>query len=152
MAWIFNVIEKNGEIILRCALDPLEATARVSEMPQWMFDPIACGRITYSVLPIVDCEALREFQRLLTDRTLASQSNVVEAEHRPLSCTGGADATRSEPPSGRSTRSVSALSRDARVGASAGGSAAADSAPAGAATAATPTRIARRGTRTGGVR
>jgi hypothetical protein len=34
MAWIFSVVEKNGEMIRRCALDPLEATARVSEMPQ----------------------------------------------------------------------------------------------------------------------
>jgi hypothetical protein len=152
MAWIFNVVEKNGEIILRCAIDPVEATARVSEMPQWMFDPVICRQIRYSTLPIVDCAALRELKRLLTDKCLAAQLNVVQAEHRPLSFTGGADATRSESPSGRSTRSVSALSRDARVGASAGGSAAADSAPAGAATAATPTRIARRGTRTGGVR
>lgn len=152
MAWIFNVVEKNGEIILRCALDPLEATARVSEMPQWMFDPVICRHIRYSVLPIADCEALRELKRLLTDKSLATQLNVVQAEHRPLSFTGGADATRSEPPSGRSTRSVSTLPRDARVGASAGGSEAADSAPAGAITAATPTRIARRGTRTGGVR
>jgi len=151
MAWIFNVVEKNGEIILRCALDPLE-TARVSEMPQWMFDPVACRHIRSSALPIVDSDALRELKRLLTDKSLASQLNVVQAEHRPLSCTGGADATRSEHPSGRSTRSVSALPRDARVGASAVGSAAADTAPAGATTAATPTRTSRRGTRTGGVR
>jgi hypothetical protein len=88
MAWIFNVVEKNGEIILRCAIDPLEATARVSEMPQWMFDPVICSQIRYSVLPIVDCEALRELKRLLTDKCLAAQLNVVQAEHRPLSFTG----------------------------------------------------------------
>ena len=152
VAWIFNVVEKNGEIILRCALEPLEERARISEMPQWMFDPVICRHIRYSVLPIVGCEALRELKRLLTDKSLAAKLDVVQAEHRPLSCTGGADATRSESPSGRSTRSVSALPRDARVGASAGGSAAADSAPAGATAAATPTRIARRGKRTGGVR
>ena len=64
MAWIFNVVEKNGEIILRCALDPHEATARVSEMPQWMFDPVVCRHIRHSVLQFVDCEALRELKRL----------------------------------------------------------------------------------------
>ena len=78
MAWIFNVVEKNGEIILRCALDPLE-TARVSEMPQWMFDPVACRHIRSSALPIVDSDALRELKRLLTDKSLASQLNVVQA-------------------------------------------------------------------------
>jgi hypothetical protein len=31
MAWIFNVVEKNGQAVVRCALDPLE-TARVSEV------------------------------------------------------------------------------------------------------------------------
>jgi hypothetical protein len=31
MAWIFNVVEKNGEVVLRCALDPLE-TASVTAM------------------------------------------------------------------------------------------------------------------------
>jgi hypothetical protein len=62
MAWIFSVVEKNGEMIRRCALDPLEATARVSEMPQWMFDPVICRHIRYSALPIADCEALRELK------------------------------------------------------------------------------------------
>jgi hypothetical protein len=44
---IFNTVEKNGEIVLRCALDPLE-TARVSEVPLWMFDPVACCQTTQS--------------------------------------------------------------------------------------------------------
>jgi hypothetical protein len=37
---IFNTVERNGENVLRCALDPL-GTARVSEVPLWMFDPRA---------------------------------------------------------------------------------------------------------------
>jgi len=50
--WIFNTVEKTGETILRCALDSLE-TARVSEVPQWMFDPLACSRITFAIDPVV---------------------------------------------------------------------------------------------------
>jgi hypothetical protein len=150
MAWIFNVVEKYEQTVLRCSLDPLE-TVRVSEVPQWMFDPVACSHITSSALPIVDCEALRELKRLLTDKSLAAQL-VVQAEHRPLFCAGGADATRAEPSTGRSTRSVSTLSKEARVGESAVRSPASDNASAGATTAATSTRASRRVTRTGGAR
>ncbi|WP_164708038.1 hypothetical protein [Paraburkholderia phosphatilytica] len=93
MAWIFSVVEKNGEIILRCSLEPRETT-RVSQMPQWMFDPVARLHIRSSAFPIVDCSALRELKHLLTDKSLCAQFNVVQAEHCPLSYTGGNDATR----------------------------------------------------------
>ncbi|OXC79282.1 hypothetical protein [Caballeronia sordidicola] len=58
---IFNTVEKNGEIVLRCALDPLE-TARVSEVPLWMFEPVACCHVTSAISPVVTCEALRDLK------------------------------------------------------------------------------------------
>ena len=76
---IFNTVEKNGEIALRCALNPLE-TARVSEVPLWMFDPGACCRVTSAISPVVTCEALRELKRLLADTSLAAQADMVQAE------------------------------------------------------------------------
>jgi hypothetical protein len=148
---IFNTVEKNGEIVLRCALDPLE-TARVSEVPLWMFDPVACCHVTSAISPVVTCEALRDLKRLLADTSLAAQANMVQAEHHPLLLTGGADATRDEPTTGRSTRPVSSLPEDTAVDALAAGGTAADDALAGAIAAATPTRAVRRRTPTGGVR
>jgi hypothetical protein len=152
---VFNTAEKNGEIVLRCALDPLE-TARVSEVPLWMFDPVACCHVTSAISPLVTCEALRDLKRLLADTSLAAQANMVQAEHHPLLLTGGADATRDEPTTGRSTRPVSSLSEDTAVYALAAGGTAADDALAGAIAgaiaAATPTRAVRRRTPTGGVR
>ncbi|MGF6758968.1 hypothetical protein P3T16_006396 [Paraburkholderia sp. GAS42] len=97
MAWIFNVVEKNGEIILRCALDPLEATARVSEMPRWMFDPVICRHIRYSVWPIADCEALRDLRRLLTDKSLAARDDL-NAQCRAIAASTGARLTLTEEP------------------------------------------------------
>jgi hypothetical protein len=137
--WVFNTVEKNGETVLRCALDSLE-TSRVSEVPQWMFDPLACCRITFAIHPVVSCEALHELKRLLADRSLAHQTYMVQAEHHPFLRTGGADATRDEPATGRSTRPVSSLPEDTTVGAPAAGGTAADGALAGTIAAATSTR------------
>ncbi|MCC8405286.1 hypothetical protein LJ655_26060 [Paraburkholderia sp. MMS20-SJTN17] len=56
------MLEKNGEIILRCALDPLEATARVSEMPLGCLTqlPAVASDIPYSE----GNETWREFQEV----------------------------------------------------------------------------------------
>ncbi len=148
---IFNTVEKNGEIVLHCALDPLE-TARVSEVPPWMFDPAACCDVTSAISPVVTCEALRDLKRLLADTSLSVQANMIQAQHHPLLLAGGSDATRDNPTTWRSTRPVSSLPEDTAVDDPAAGGTAADDALAGAIAAATPTRAVRPRTPTGGVR
>ena len=140
--WIFGTVErKNAETVLRCALEPFE-TARLLEVPQWMFDPVACCRVTSATSPAVNCEALRELKRLLAQRPRAGQDGVVQAEHHPLPRTGGADATPDKSATGRSTRPVPSFSEDTTMGAPAARGPAADSAFADATAEATPSRRA----------
>jgi len=145
--FVVNTIAKHGEMILRCALEPLETT-RVLEVPQWMFDPVACCHVTCATSPVVDCAALRELKHLLADKPFSTQGSVVKAGHQPLLCTGGADAPHDQPASGRSAQSDSAVSKDAAVGASAARGPAADAPFTGPIVAATPTRALRRRMRT----
>jgi hypothetical protein len=86
--WIFTTIErKNAESVLRCGREPLD-TAGLLEVPQWMFDPVACCRITSATSPAVSCEALRELKHLLAQAPAARQRGMVQAEHHPLLRTG----------------------------------------------------------------
>jgi hypothetical protein len=83
---------KNAESVLRCGREPFD-TAGLLEVPQWMFDPVACCRISSATSPAVSCEALRELKHLLAQAPAARQRDMVQAEHHPLLRTGGADAT-----------------------------------------------------------
>jgi hypothetical protein len=147
--FVFSTIAKNEEIIFRCALEPHE-TARVLEVPQWMFDPVACCHVTCATSPAVDCAALRELKPLLADKPFSTPGSVIKAGHQPLPCTGGADASHDKPASGRSAQSDSAVSKDAAVGAPAASGPAADAPVTGTIAAATPARAVRRRTRSGG--
>jgi len=83
--WIFTTIErKNAESVLRCAREPFD-TAGLLEVPQWMFDPVACCRMTSATSPAVSCEALRELKYLLAQAPAARQRGMVQAEHHPCS-------------------------------------------------------------------
>ena len=56
--WIVTTIErKNAESALRCGQEPFD-TAALLEVPQWMFDPVACCRITSATSPAVTCAFL----------------------------------------------------------------------------------------------
>jgi hypothetical protein len=131
--------EKNAESVLRCGREPFD-TAGLLEVPQWMFDPVACCRIFSATSPAVSCEALRELKHLLAQAPAARQRDMVQAEHHPLLRTGGADATPDQPATGRSIRPVSSFSEDATVDAPAAGGPAGGGAFAGATAAATPSR------------
>lgn len=65
------------------------------EIPQWMFDSAVCSRMRVTESPHVCSTALQTLKQLLKETSTASQSAVIEAQHRSLSEKGGADAQTS---------------------------------------------------------
>lgn len=61
------------------------------EIPEWMFDLRACGRMKPAELPHVDCAALFALKSLLSSATGTNELDVVQAQHHSSS-SGDADA------------------------------------------------------------
>jgi hypothetical protein len=71
-----------------------------------MFDPTVCHRMHLRHSPVVSCQALVELKELLARMPAQARKDVLEAQHRFLSCTGGADARLIEPATGGATQAV----------------------------------------------
>ena len=89
---VYEVLVRHGHSVSRCGLEE-ERTRRAVEIPTWMFEPAACGRLRVMAVPTVDCDALREVQALLRTARRPDPGVVLEAQHRSLLAAGGADAT-----------------------------------------------------------
>jgi hypothetical protein len=85
--------------VLFCTADG-EREFPVLEAPEWMFDPVVCGRLERGEVPRVDCGSLRELQTLLDSVRLAEKEAVLEDQHH-FRVVGGADAKEIEVPSVR---------------------------------------------------
>ena len=93
---IYEVLVKQGHSVSRCGLE--EERHRLSlEVPTWMFEPAACGRLRVMAVPAVNCDALRALQTLLRTTARSDPGDVLEAQHRSLPVAGGADAPVREP-------------------------------------------------------
>src|SRR5438128_10435496 len=88
---IYEVLVKQGHSVSRCGLE--EERHRLSlEVPTWMFEPAACGRLRVMAVPAVNCDALSAVQTLLRTTARSDPGDVLEAQHRSLPVAGGADA------------------------------------------------------------
>lgn len=148
---IFSSISKYGHALYRCGLKSAQ-TERSLEVPQWMFDTAICSHIHLSAAPIVRYEQLRELRRLLTRTDAAFKNSVIQGEHCSSSITGGIDATEQIPEAVESTQSFSCTPKHPTVGELAAGDAPSRDATSGSLAAPTLPAIARRSSRTGGVR
>src|ERR1700730_85367 len=150
-ALIFTSVAKTGQAVFRCGLESAQ-TDRPLEVPQWMFDATACRQACLAASPTVHCEGLLELKRLLMSAKITPDKAVLKAEHCSLSDTGGIDAPEEKPATGHPTQSFPPELEDAAVVELADGSSRTDCASAGAPIAPTPSPIARRSRRAGGVR
>jgi hypothetical protein len=81
---------RTGYIVLQCVRDELKGFPTL-EIPEWMFDSRACGRMQPAELPHVDCAALLALQHLLSAATGPKERSVIQAQHHSSS-SGDADA------------------------------------------------------------
>ena len=61
---VYEVLVKQGHSVCRCGLEE-ERNRRSLEVPTWMFEPAACGRLRLMASPAVSCDALRALKALL---------------------------------------------------------------------------------------
>ena len=112
--FVFGAVTKCEQGIFRCALEQADV-ARPLEVPQWMFDAVACCRIELVAMPSACMSALRELDRLLSSAGAGERSYVLQAEHLSLPDSGGAYATRERSTPARSADAVSSTADDSAV-------------------------------------
>jgi len=92
--------------LFRCSIEENLET-RLLEIPQWMFDPATCCRMHLAAVPTVAGKALLDLKTLLQGTPLPDNGILLQARHRSLLSSGGADAKVSEPAENYSTQIVS---------------------------------------------
>src|SRR2546426_222851 len=92
---VYEVLTRREQTVCRCGLDD-ERNHRSLEVPLWMFESAACSQLHLTSTPVVDGNALLEVQALLR-LAAPADGGVLQAQHRSLISTGGADATGCEP-------------------------------------------------------
>jgi hypothetical protein len=102
---VYEVLVKQGQSVCRCGLE--ERNRLSIEVPAWMFEPAACGRLRVMAAPAVDGEALSALQTLLRTVPRSDAGGVLQAQHRSLPAAGGADAPVRDPPATLATHTLS---------------------------------------------
>ena len=128
--WIYEVVERSGELTVRCGDDQVKGQRRL-EVPQWMFDAATCHAFREASTPAVDCEALLELKALLAGSMLEGGNAVGHAGHFTLPRKGSAHAPVAKCSSGRTTAAVSPNDAQPVLEAVAGGDPATHGAAAG---------------------
>src|SRR5712691_4071325 len=100
--------DHKGHSVCWCGLEE-GRTRRPVEIPAWMFEPAACGRLRVMAVPSVGCDALLELKALLRSAPPPDSSGVLQAQHHSLLTAGGADATVREPTTTLATHALSSL-------------------------------------------
>ena len=78
---VYEMLVKQGHSVCRCGLG--EERDRVSiEVPSWMFEPGASGRLRVMAAPTVSCHALNALQVLLRTVERSAPGGVLQAQHR----------------------------------------------------------------------
>ena len=103
---IHQAFTRSGCALFRCSIEENLET-RLLEIPQWMFDPATCCRMRLAAVPIVTCKALLDLKTLLQGTPLPDNDVLLQARHRSLLSSGGADAKVSELAENYSTQTVS---------------------------------------------
>ena len=103
---VHETFTRNGRAVFQCGLDE-KPGARLLEIPQWMFDSVACSRMSLATVPTVSCGALLDLKALLRCASLPGSDVVLQGQHHSLLSPGGADAKITNRTESRSIQTVS---------------------------------------------
>ena len=103
---VYEVLVKQGQSVCRCGLEE-ERNRLAIEVPTWVFEPAACGRLRVMAAPLVSGDALRALQTLLRTVPRPDGGGVLEAQHCSLPAAGGADAPVRDSPATLATYALS---------------------------------------------
>jgi hypothetical protein len=118
---VHETFTRNGRAVFQCGLDD-KPGARLLEIPQWMFDSVACCRMRLATVPTVSCGALLDLKALLRCASLPDSDVVLQGQHHSLLSPGGADAKITNPTESRSIQTVSSTPEASLLAAAASGS------------------------------
>jgi hypothetical protein len=104
--FVHDVMTRGSTRTFRCA-ETADGAACCLEIPEWMFDRVACCGLAQAESPRVDRAALDRLKALIFEVSGGACVAMLEARRRPLSQEGDADATPGPPSSCPTTRSVS---------------------------------------------
>ena len=103
---VHETFTRNGRAVCRCGVDE-NPGVRLLEIPQWMFDSVACCRMRLAAVPTVSCGALLDLKALLRCASFPDSAVVLQGQHRSLLSPGGADARITKPTESRSIQTIS---------------------------------------------
>ncbi len=103
---VHEAFTRNGRAVCRCGADE-NPGIRLLEIPQWMFDSVACCRMRLAAVPTVSCGALLDLKALLRCASFPDSAVVLQGQHRSLLSPGGADARTTNPAESRSIQTIS---------------------------------------------
>jgi len=86
---------KRGLAVAHCSLEEVQ-TGRALEVPLWMLDVAACGKIRVSKCAIASVQSLRELREIL-ESAQRPTPNIPESQHRYWLDIGGADGSITGP-------------------------------------------------------
>ncbi len=103
---VHGALTKNGRGVFRCGIDE-NPGVRLLEIPQWMFDSVACCHMRLATVPTVSCGALLDLKALLRCASFPDSDVVLQSQHRSLLSPGDADAKITKPTESRSIQTIS---------------------------------------------
>src|SRR5215472_4852020 len=103
---VHEAFTRNGRAVFRCSVDE-NPGVRLLEIPQWMFDSVACCRMYLATVPTVSCGALLDLKALLRCAPFPDSDVVLQGQHGSLLTAGGADARITKPTESRSIQTIS---------------------------------------------
>jgi hypothetical protein len=103
---VHEALTKNGRGVFRCGIDE-NPGVRLLEIPQWMFDSMACCRMRLSTPPTVSCGALLDLKVLLRCASFPDSDDVLQSQHRYLLSPVDADAKITKPTENHSIQTIS---------------------------------------------
>jgi len=86
---------KRGRAVAHCSLEEVQ-TCRVLEVPLWMLDVAACGKMRVFKSAIASVQSLRELRQIL-ESAQRPTTNIPEPQHRYWLDIGGADGSITGP-------------------------------------------------------
>ena len=86
---------KRGRAVTHCSLEEVQ-TCRVLEVPLWMLDVAACGKMRVFKSAIASVQSLRELRQIL-ESAQRPTTNIPEPQHRYWLDIGGADGSITGP-------------------------------------------------------
>jgi len=118
---VHEAFTRNKRAVFQCGADE-NPGARLLEIPQWMFDLVACCRMRLATVPTVSCGALLDLKALLRCASFPDSDVVLQSQHRSLLSPGDADAKITKPTESRSIQTVSSTPEAPVLAAAASGS------------------------------